>query len=239
VTLLHLANGAYHTLRISVPTLVESAFGTLTKETCDERLMSWSDAILAYAEVSLHVSGLERVPQGEAVVVMSNHQSHYDIPVLFQALRSIRLRMVAKKELFYIPVWASAMRVAGFVELSRGDRSAAIESLSGARASIEQGTSIWLAPEGTRSTTGALGPFKRGGFHLASGAGARVLPVTIDGTRHILPAKGRRVTNGQSVRVVVHAPISVGEFEEERRDSIVAEVRAAIASGLSPQPGDG
>jgi 1-acyl-sn-glycerol-3-phosphate acyltransferase len=237
VTLLHLANGAYHTLRICVPTLVESAFGRLTKETCDERLASWSDSLLAYAEVSLSVSGLENVPVGEALVVMSNHQSHYDIPVLFKALRPMRLRMVAKKELFYIPVWASAMRVAGFVELSRGDRSAAIESLSGARASIEQGTSIWLAPEGTRSTTGALGPFKKGGFHLASGAGARVLPVTVDGTRRILPAKGRRVTNGQSVRVVVHAPVSVGDFEEERRDSLVAAVRDAIASGLSQPSG--
>jgi hypothetical protein len=61
--------------------------------------------------------------------------------------------------------------------------------------------------------------------------------VTVDGTRRVLPAKGRRVTNGQSVRVVVHAPVSVGDFEEERRDSLVAAVRDAIASGLSQPSG--
>jgi 1-acyl-sn-glycerol-3-phosphate acyltransferase len=232
VTLLHLANGIFHTLRICVPTLVESAFGTLTEATCDARLASWSDALLAYAEVKLEVEGREHVPLDEALVVMSNHQSHYDIPVLFQALRPMRLRMVAKKELFRIPIWAAAMRVAGFVELSRGDRSAAIESLSGARASIQRGTSIWLAPEGTRSPTGKLGSFKKGGFHLASEAGARVLPVTVDGTRHVLPAKGARVANGQRVRVVVHAPVTIGAFEEHQRDALMARVRDAIASGL-------
>lgn len=235
MTLLHLANGIFHTLRICVPTLVESAFGRLTQGTCDARLASWSDALLAYAEVKLEVEGREHLPPGEAFVVMSNHQSHYDIPVLFQALRPMRLRMVAKKELFRIPIWAPAMRVAGFVELSRGDRSAAIESLNSARASIEGGTSIWLAPEGTRSTTGRLGSFKKGGFHLASEAGARILPVTVDGTRHVLPAKGTRVTNGQRVRVVVHAPVAIGAFEEERRDALMAEVRNAIASGLPPE----
>jgi 1-acyl-sn-glycerol-3-phosphate acyltransferase len=211
VTLLHLANGIFHTLRICVPTLVESALGTLTEATCDARLASWSDALLAYAEVKLEVEGLEHVPPGEALVVMSNHQSHYDIPVLFQALRPMRLRMVAKKELFRIPIWAPAMRVAGFVELSRGDRSAAI---------------------GTRSPTGKLGSFKKGGFHLASEAGARVLPVTVDGTRHVLPAKGARVTNGQRVRVVVHPPVTIGAFEEPQRDELMTQVREAIASAL-------
>lgn len=235
MTLLHLAHGIFHTLRICVPTLVESAFGTLTEATCDARLASWSEALLAYAEVKLEVEGRELVTPGEATVVMSNHQSHYDIPVLFQALRPLRLRMVAKKELFRIPIWAPAMRVAGFVELSRGDRSAAIESLSSARASIQRGTSIWLAPEGTRSPTGKLGPFKKGGFHLASEAGARILPVTVDGTRHVLPARGRRVTNGQRVRVVVHPPIEIGDFEEARREALIGEVRRAIASALPPE----
>lgn len=237
MTLLHLANGIFHTLRICVPTLIESAFGTLTQATCEARLASWSDALLAYAEVKLEVEGREHVPADEALVVMSNHQSHYDIPVLFQALRPMRLRMVAKKELFRIPIWAPAMRVAGFVELSRGDRSAAIESLSSARASIQRGTSIWLAPEGTRSQTGRLGPFKKGGFHLASEAGARILPVTVDGTRHVLPAKGTRVTNGQRVRVVVHPPVEIGAFEESRREAVMTQVRDAIASGLPPDVG--
>src|ERR1700749_3913037 len=108
----HLLHAAKVTLQISVPTIIEGARGTLTPEVCDERLAWWSKELVTRAEIDLHVSGRERAEQGGTFVVMSNHQSHYDIPVLYQSL-PIRLRMVAKSELFKIPIWAQAMRAAG------------------------------------------------------------------------------------------------------------------------------
>jgi 1-acyl-sn-glycerol-3-phosphate acyltransferase len=230
VTLLHLANAAYHTLRICIPTVIQSALGTLTTPICDARLDSWSAAIVRFAKIDIEVEGIERAPLAEAFVVMSNHQSHYDIPVLFQALRPRRLRMVAKSELFRLPIWTGAMRAAGFVEVNRQNRISAMRSLDRARDAIVGGTSIWIAPEGTRSPDGKLGSFKKGGFHMAAGAGARILPVSIDGTRRILPAKGTRVHDGEHVRVVVHDPISTDPEGDQK--ALMALVRERIQSGV-------
>ncbi|HEX6767322.1 MAG TPA: lysophospholipid acyltransferase family protein [Polyangiaceae bacterium] len=234
MTLLHLAHATYHTLRICVPTVIQSALGTLTTPTCDARLDSWSRAIVRFAEIDIAVEGVERAPVEEAFVVMSNHQSHYDIPVLFQALRPRRLRMVAKSELFKLPIWTGAMRAAGFVEVNRQNRISAMRSLERAREAIAKGTSIWIAPEGTRSPDGQLGSFKKGGFHLAIGAHARILPISIDGTRRVLPAKGRHVHDGEHVRVVVHEPVQTSEDDDQK--ALMALVRERIESGL-PRPG--
>jgi 1-acyl-sn-glycerol-3-phosphate acyltransferase len=232
MTLRHLANAAYHTLRICIPTVLDAAFGTLTTPTCDARLDSWSRAIVRYAKIELDVSGLEHAPPDEAFVVMSNHRSHYDIPVLFQALRPRRLRMVAKAELFRVPIWAGAMRAAGFVEVNRSNRIAAVRSLERAREAIRGGTSIWIAPEGTRGSGGELGVFKKGGFHLASGAEARILPVAVLGTERILPAGGTRVADGQRVVVRVQAPVDAREYPDSNFKHLMAAVRQRIETGL-------
>jgi 1-acyl-sn-glycerol-3-phosphate acyltransferase len=227
----HLLHAAGVTLRISVPTIIEGLRGTLTPEVCDARLDWWSKQLVSRAAITLQISGAEQARAQSAFVVMSNHQSHYDIPVLYQSL-PLRLRMVAKSELFRIPIWAQAMRAAGFVELDRGARDRAIHSLERAKEALAQGTSIWIAPEGTRSRDGALGPFKLGGFHLAAGAGARILPVTIDGTRQTLPAKGSHVTSGATVRVTVHDSIDPADFGGEVGEPLVQAVRRAIESAL-------
>src|SRR5450432_1077032 len=222
----HRWHAAGVTLRISVPTIIEGLCGTLTPEVCDARLTWWSKQLVSRAEIRLKVSGAEQARTGAAFVVMSNHQSHYDIPVLYQSL-PLRVRMVAKSELFRIPIWAQAMRAAGFVELDRGARGRAIQSLDRAKDALSQGTRIWIAPEGTRSRDGTLGVFKLGGFHLAVGAGARILPVTISGTRQTLPAKGARVASGAEVSVVVHDSIDPADFGGDVAEPLVRAVRRA------------
>ena len=97
-----MAHLAVETLRISVPTVIDAAFGMVSTRVCDERLDSWSRRLVEDAGIHLEVSGQENLSPEEGYVVMSNHQSHYDIPVLFQAL-PIPMRMVAKKEIFRIP----------------------------------------------------------------------------------------------------------------------------------------
>ena len=232
MTVRHLANATYHTLRICIPTVVQSALGTLTTPVCDARLDSWSAALVRYAKIGIDVIGLEHVPDGEAFVVMSNHRSHYDIPVLFQALRPRRLRMVAKAELFRVPIWAGAMRAAGFVEVNRSNRIAAMRSLERARDAIRAGTSIWIAPEGTRGSGAELGSFKKGGFHLAVGAEARILPLSVLGTERILPARGTHVTDGERVTVRVGAPVDPRDYAERDLKLLMAAVRERIVEGL-------
>lgn len=233
-----LAHAVVETLRISAPTVLEATLGRgAPHEVYDARLRSWSKQLLDHAHARVRAEGLEHLGQGgEVFVVMSNHQSVYDIPVIFQAL-PLRLRMVAKHELFRVPLWGRAMHYAGFVSIDRGDRERAKESLQVAKQKMQnEGTSIWIAPEGTRSRTGELGPFKSGGFHLALDAGLRILPVSIVGTFDILRADTTSVTKGADVRVIVHEPIDPRPYGPERRAELTADVRAAIASSLPGQP---
>jgi 1-acyl-sn-glycerol-3-phosphate acyltransferase len=227
--LVYLTHAIAETLRITLPTLVEAATGHLSQERSDARLEDWSRSVIRFARIELTVVGREHIPENEALVVMSNHQSHYDIPVLYQSL-GLRLRMVAKTELFRVPLWGAAMRRVGMIEVDRSNPPAARRSLENARDALRSGTSIWIAPEGTRSRSGLLGEFKKGGFHLAQDVGARILPVTIDGTRRVLPSKGRQVEPDQAVRVTVHPPIPAGSGASI--DELVRQVRGVIESAL-------
>ncbi|HEU5073333.1 MAG TPA: lysophospholipid acyltransferase family protein [Polyangiaceae bacterium] len=231
MTLAVLAKAVVSTAKISVPTLVEAARGKLDPKTCDERLDQWSRSLLEDAKIQLTVRGLEHAVSDENFVVMSNHQSLYDIPVLFQALRR-RIRMVAKRELFRVPVWGRAMRAAGFIEVDRDDHERAVESLRRAADAIEHGNDVWIAPEGTRSRDGSLQPFRKGGFHLALAAGARILPVSIDGTRRVLEARGFRVHPGASVRVSVHLPLDPRAHSANEIEELMTRVRESILEGL-------
>jgi 1-acyl-sn-glycerol-3-phosphate acyltransferase len=226
-----IAHAIWQTLRISVPTIWESLRGTLTPEACDRRLSRWSRALVERARIELVVEGAEHARDGESFVVMSNHQSLYDIPVLYQALDR-RVRMVAKRELFRVPIWGAAMERAGFIALDRDSRERSRQTLNASAGELQHGTSIWIAPEGTRSIDGSLGPFRKGGFHLALQSHARILPVTIVGTNAVLPAKGAHITEGCRVRVVVHPPVDPRDYGEERRDELVARVQRDISGAL-------
>ncbi|HXK18720.1 MAG TPA: lysophospholipid acyltransferase family protein [Polyangiaceae bacterium] len=227
----HIAHAIWQTLRISVPTIWQGLRGSLTPEACDRRLLQWSGAIVRRAHIDLRVEGAEHAPLDQSFVLMSNHQSLYDVPVIYQALGR-RIRMVAKQELFRVPIWGRAMRRAGFIALDRQSRERSRETLLASADILQSGTSIWIAPEGTRSKDGTLGPFRKGGFHLASQSGCRILPISIVGTRAVLPAKGAHITDGCTVRVVIHEPVDPSAFGEARRDQLIEVVRSAIASGL-------
>ncbi len=154
--------GVYETVLISIPTALEGMVGRTDKRIFDDRLDRWCKRVLARADMDVQVVGRENVRTGQTYLVMSNHQSLYDIPVMFYVLGG-NLRMVAKAELFRVPIWGRAMREAGFIAIDRSNRERAKESLESAKKSLAAGVHIWIAPEGTRSRTGELLPFKKGG----------------------------------------------------------------------------
>jgi 1-acyl-sn-glycerol-3-phosphate acyltransferase len=232
--LLSLRN-VYETLAVSAPTVVEAARGTLSRDTTDERIEAWASRVIRNAEILITVRGRENIEPGKTYVLMSNHQSHYDVPVLYYVLGP-KMRMVAKKELFDLPIFGRAIRSAGFVEVDRKNTDKAIASLDDAKKQLSGGTNIWIAPEGTRSPTGSLLPFKKGGFMIALATGAPILPISIQGTREVLRAKGMLSRSGVEVSVTIHPAIDPSKFDEgdekQRRDALVAEVRHTIESGL-------
>jgi 1-acyl-sn-glycerol-3-phosphate acyltransferase len=176
------------TLRISAPTALEAALGRLTRQAVDRRLAAWSSRLMREAAVDLDVEGLDHVrDRDETFVLMSNHQSHFDVPVLYATFPRC-MRMVAKTELYKIPVFGRALRGAEMIEVDRANPERSRASIALAKDTLRSGVNVWIAPEGTRSTTGKLASFKKGGFILALDTRTRILPITIDGTRPALGA---------------------------------------------------
>jgi 1-acyl-sn-glycerol-3-phosphate acyltransferase len=228
------AYALYKTAAITLPTFADAMLGRLTIERADRRLVDWSRGIVRQADVDLTVEGLNHVPRGRACVYMSNHQSHLDIPILYSVFPGT-LRMVAKAELFKVPLWGRAMKAAGFVRVTRsGDRAEAVAAMAECAEAVRSGINVWIAPEGTRSPDGRLGKFKKGGFILARDTGADIVPVAIDGSRDILPKNTKVIQRGARVRVSFGAPIAVGGRE---LNDVMAEVRAFIAARVT-EPSD-
>ena len=212
MSLLHSLRVAGAMARISAPTLVEAARGHLDRGTVDERARWFGRRVVEVLGIDLVAHGAERVPPHRAYVYMSNHQSHLDIPVLYATLPSPTIRMLAKKELFQIPLWGRGLRAAEFIEVDRGT-TRAVQSIEQAKRLIEDGVSIWIAPEGTRSRDGRIGTLKKGGFHLARETGTPIVPVAIKGTIDILPLGGKVMHTGKRVEVTIGAPIDVSGRE--------------------------
>lgn len=221
--------------QISAPSILEMARGGLSRAAIDERARWFGRRVVELLDIRLDAGGAELVPPGRAYVYMSNHQSHLDIPVLYATLPSPTIRMLAKKELFRIPLWGPGLRAAEFVEVDRSNHQRAVQSIEQAAALVRDGVSIYLAPEGTRSRDGRIGPLKKGGFHLALGTGAPIVPVAIRGTIDILPRSSKAMRTGVSVRVRIGAPIPVAGRDLEGlmrdvRDFLVENVEDASAS---------
>jgi 1-acyl-sn-glycerol-3-phosphate acyltransferase len=199
----------YEVGQATVPTFVDAVTGRMERTVVDARLRRFGDRVVEHARMRMTIIGAEAVPLDRSYIYMSNHQSHIDIPVLYHTIPSPTLRMVAKKELFRIPIWGRAIRDAGMICVDRRDRAAAIASLNQAADQIADGVSIWIAPEGTRSRNGQLNPLKKGGFRLAKGTSTAIVPVALSGTFDVLPAMARRMQYDVSVRVTFGKPLEV------------------------------
>ncbi len=185
----------------------------------------WSRQILRAAGTPVRVEGMERIPSGP-VVYASNHSSMFDIWALAATLPG-SVRMVAKQELARIPLVGRAMVTAGHLTIDRAHPTRALEAYQRAAAVIRSGTSALLFPEGTRSRTGELLPFKNAPFGLAIAAQVPVVPVYVGNTFVIMP-KGRFFLNPRPIRIVIGDPISTAGMTVEQRQQLRDRVHAAI-----------
>ncbi|MDD2733919.1 MAG: lysophospholipid acyltransferase family protein [Desulfuromonadaceae bacterium] len=191
----------------------------------------WAQLMLALNRVKVTVSGSELLPDGP-VIFMSNHQSNFDILSLLAAMPR-QFFWIAKKELFEIPLFGHSMRRGGYIPLDRSDGRKALQSLDEAAATIRQGKSVVLFPEGTRTTDGNLLPFKRGGFVLARKAEVPVVPVTINGSGRINPANEIRLYSGD-ISITLHPPVvsPSGLRKSDAESWMMEHVRKQIESAL-------
>jgi 1-acyl-sn-glycerol-3-phosphate acyltransferase len=190
-------------------------------------MRAWAAGVLGTSGVRVVVERSPQVVAGASYVYLANHQSLFDIPVLLRAVEG-PFRMVAKQSLFNIPLFGWALRAGGFVSVDRQDRGAARQSFAAAERRLRLGGSILLFPEGTRSETAVLLPFKRGGFLLALRTGLPVVPVGIRGSRAVQPRSRFSIRPGV-VEVRFGEPIAVEEFGVRRKRELIALVRGRMA----------
>ena len=189
---------------------------------------AWARSILFVSGIQVHVNGLENLNVGGSCILMPNHQSNFDIPVLLGCL-PVQFRWLAKAELFKIPIFGRGMRGCGYISIDRSNRKSAFQSLTEAAAKIRNGVSVLIFPEGTRSWDGNILPFKKGGFVLSVDAGVPIVPIIIFNTGSIMP-KGKLLIRTQSVRMDILTPIPTSGYTRKTKDDLMEFVRNTICN---------
>lgn len=217
------------TIGISAKTIFEVYMKIFHRSKIDRRLKWWSEKLLSYMKASCKVVNPHnfQFEEGKNYVIMSNHSSNYDIPLIFVSLKG-SIRMLAKKELFKVPIWGKGMVASEFISVDRQNRRQAIKDLREAKTKMESGIILWVAPEGTRSRSGKLGKFKKGGFHIALQTGATIIPVGIRNSGYLLSPKTMVGTRGVEAEVHIGKPIDASNYDRKETDKLIEDVRFQV-----------
>lgn len=191
----------------------------------------WAALILLTGGVRVRATRAQREP-ATPVIYITNHQSHFDVLALIRVLPG-QYRIIAKKELFGIPVFGWALSLAGFIKLDRADRLQARASLDVAASRVRAGRSVIVFAEGTRSPDGRLLPFKKGGFILAIESGAPIVPIAVSGSRAIMGKEALDFRSGP-IDVVIMEPIPTRGLTYDDRNALIERTRLAIEAGFTP-----
>ncbi|MCX7679713.1 MAG: 1-acyl-sn-glycerol-3-phosphate acyltransferase [Spirochaetes bacterium] len=190
----------------------------------------WSRMNSYLTPMVVKVIGKEKIDKKQSYVIIANHQSHYDIFVIYGWL-PIDFRWVMKIQLLKVPFLGYSCYKIGHIFIDRSNPQKAKESINAAKDRIKGGTSIMFFPEGTRSDDGSLREFKKGAFKFALDMNLPILPITIIGTRNILPARSMKLFPGKAM-LVIHDPIEIAGYTEDRMDDLIAVARQRIEEGL-------
>ena len=190
----------------------------------------WAKVIVWASGVKVKFEGLEHVRGEGPYLFMSNHQGAYDIFALEGHL-PFHFKWLAKKELFYIPVLGWAMAAAGYISIDREGTRKTVEAMNEAARKIQEGMSVVVFPEGSRSPDGSIQPFKKGGFTLAIKSKVPIIPMSITGSREIMP-KGKFAASPGEIRIRIDHPIETQNYSLKDRKFLMEKVRQTISKNF-------
>ncbi len=190
----------------------------------------WARMNLLFTGVLVSVEGGEHIDRKKSYIIMSNHQSHYDVLALI-AYMPLQLRWVMKLELREVPIFGYCCEKMGQIYIDRGHSEKAHESLAIAGEKIRNGASVVFFPEGTRSPNGKLLPFKKGGFVIALEAKVPILPVTVIGGRNVVPKGSHRILPGR-MKIKIHEPVEIQEYTYDTKEELMERIRGIIEDDL-------
>ncbi len=207
--------------------LLDATFRGVNRRISDRHVKRFWKRLLKISHTQLEVFHADRLNPKRSYVYMSNHQSILDIPVGLGSVPQ-SVRMVAKEGLFKIPFFGAAMAGTGFIPIDRRNITKAKGQLNQAQTRLQEGISVWIFPEGTRSRSLELLPLKKGGFHVALALGVPIVPVWIEGAAKALPSDTLKVLPNQTIRVYFGHPIETAHLTREDLAVLMKQVREAI-----------
>ncbi len=190
----------------------------------------WAKSGLAMNGSTIHVCGIENIPQTGGLLFVANHQSNFDIPILIGHIPRDK-GFIAKLELLKVPTFSRWMKYIGCVFIDRSDARQSLTAMNEAAERLKSGHSLVIFPEGTRSADGTVSPFKAGSLKLAMKAKVPIVPVTISGSKNIM-VKGSSIIRSATVNVIISPPLNLGEFTDLDSNEIAEKVRGIIISKL-------
>lgn len=221
---------ALFTVNICFQSILMQLTRKINRKWIDKTIHIWVRRVLKLARINCNVinpSGVEP-KKGQPTIIMCNHSSLYDIPLSFYAFPDHSIRMLAKKELFKIPIMGKGMEAAEFPFIDRRNLQQAIKDLEKIHELLTKDIVIWVAPEGTRSKDGKLGKFKKGGFITAIKTKAVIIPIGIQGANKILPARTLRLNLNQTASVYIGQPIDTSEYTLETKELLIKKVHGEM-----------
>lgn len=192
----------------------------------------WAWTMLAVSFVRTEIKNKERIRPNTSYIIIANHQSLYDILALVTTL-GIQYRWFIKKEILKVPLFGYGLYASRNIFIDRSNTARAIESINRGIDRLPGGVSIMVFAEGTRSPDGRINEFKKGGFVTAVRRKIPILPVTVNGSRRILP-KGSLVVRPGKIQVVVGEPIDAGNDTPESVDALIDKTRRTIIANFDP-----
>ncbi|MCD4722748.1 MAG: 1-acyl-sn-glycerol-3-phosphate acyltransferase [Desulfobacula sp.] len=190
----------------------------------------WAKLCCAIVPLNIIIKGKKKYNRNKSYVVVANHQSMADIPVIHGHL-GLNIKWIMKKELGKIPIFGSACHQLGCIYIDRANHDAAIKTIREAQKKISRKASVLFFAEGTRSRDGNVMPFKKGAFRFAIETGLPILPITIKNSIHVLPSDSLDLTPG-NIEIIVHHPIHIAKHHMDHLDEIIEHTRRTISKAL-------